>query len=79
MKKAMRSVAATVACVAAVGAVSAVTAQASTTKLSYNTTVGRFNGNGYTGYGKKTYSDRVAELWSDTVGGNYGVDARPTH
>lgn len=79
MKKEIRTAAATLACVAALGAASGIAAQASTTKIGYNTTVGRFNGNGYSGYGKKAYADRAVELWSDNVGGNYGVDARPIH
>ncbi|RFA32138.1 hypothetical protein CAI16_18980 [Virgibacillus dokdonensis] len=52
------------------------TAQAGTSYSSYNTTVGKFNGNGYTGYQTKSSSGTYGDLRSNTVGGNYVVDAR---
>lgn len=55
------------------GATSAV---AGTTLKDYSTTVGKFNGKGYSGYQTKTYTDRAGDLNSRSVGGNYKVDAR---
>ncbi|MDN5725230.1 MAG: hypothetical protein L0G99_04760 [Propionibacteriales bacterium] len=43
---------------------------------NYNTTVGRFNGNGYTGDQAKGVTDATGWLRSGTVGGDYKVDAR---
>lgn len=50
--------------------------QAGTSYSSYNTTVGAFNGSGYTGYQTKTNSGTYGNLISGTVGGSYTVDAR---
>lgn len=50
--------------------------QASTTYSSYDTTVGKFNGSGYTGYQTKTTSGAYGNLKSSSVGGSYTVDAR---
>lgn len=49
---------------------------AGTSYSSYNTTVGRFNGSGYTGYQTKTTSGANGNLRSKSVGGSYVVDAR---
>lgn len=49
---------------------------AGTSYSSYNTTVGKFNGNGYTGYQTKSTSSKSGTLVSGFVGGNYKVDAR---
>lgn len=43
---------------------------------NYNTTVGKFNGNGYTGTQKKAIAGAAGELRSKSVGGKYVVDAR---
>jgi len=43
---------------------------------NYSTTVGSFNGNGYTGYQDKATDGANGELRSTTVGGDYVVDAR---
>ncbi|MDO5498148.1 MAG: hypothetical protein Q4F67_00530 [Propionibacteriaceae bacterium] len=53
----------------------AATADALTTYTSYNTTVGKFNGNGYTGTQRKSVSDYNGTIKSGIVGGNYQVDA----
>lgn len=50
--------------------------QAGTSYSSYNTTVGAFNGSGYTGYQTKASSGTYGNLNSGTVGGSYTVDAR---
>ncbi|MBS2771894.1 hypothetical protein PNH38_14410 [Anoxybacillus rupiensis] len=50
--------------------------QAGTSWSEYNTTVGKFNGSGYTGYQTKAYSGTYGELNSSVVGGSYTVDAR---
>jgi hypothetical protein len=50
--------------------------QAGTSWSSYNTTVGKFNGSGYTGYQTKASSGTYGELNSSVVGGSYTVDAR---
>mgnify|MGYP004453715603 CR=1 FL=1 len=49
---------------------------AGTTYSYYNTTVGKFNGSGYSGYQTKVTSGANGLLKSSTVGGNYTVDAR---
>ncbi|WP_242257256.1 hypothetical protein [Bacillus cereus group sp. BfR-BA-01379] len=43
---------------------------------NYNTTVGSFNGSGYTGGLKKETSNRDGIVNSSSVGGGYKVDAR---
>ena len=50
--------------------------QACTSYSGYNTTVGAFNGSGYTGYQTKANSGAYGNLSSGTVGGSYTVDAR---
>lgn len=42
----------------------------------YNTTVGKINGSGYTGYQIKSVSGANGELSSESVGADYVVDAR---
>lgn len=42
----------------------------------YSTTVGSFNGSGYTSYQTKANSGQYGYLDSDSVGGSYVVDAR---
>lgn len=49
---------------------------AGTSYLGYNTTVGKFNGNGYTGYQTKAISGANGNLHSSSVGGGYNVDVR---
>lgn len=49
---------------------------AGTSMESYSTTVGKFNGSGYTSYQTKTYTIDKGELYSNAVGGNYNVDVR---
>lgn len=49
---------------------------AGTSYKGYNTTVGKFNGNGYTAYQTKSTSGANGELSSGNVGGDYVVDAR---
>lgn len=44
--------------------------------VNYSTTVGKFNGSGYTGYQTKTTTGAAAGVVSTTVGGNYTVDVR---
>lgn len=44
--------------------------------IGYNTTVGRLNGNGYTGYQTKSTSGANGNLSSSLVGGRYFVDVR---
>ena len=51
-------------------------AHAGTSYSSYSTTVGAFNGNGYTGGQTKAVSNRSGNLRSVAVGGRYTVDAR---
>lgn len=51
-------------------------AEAGTSYSGYNTTVGKFNGSGYTAYQTKTTSGAYGNLNSTTVGGSYTVDAR---
>lgn len=55
---------------------SSTAAYASTTYSNYSTTVGRFNGNGYTSYQKKTYDGKNGDIHSENVGGKYKVDVR---
>ncbi|WP_026105185.1 hypothetical protein [Halalkalibacterium ligniniphilum] len=50
--------------------------QAGTSYSYYNTTVGKFNGSGYTGYQTKASSGTYGHLDSRSVGGSYVVDAR---
>jgi hypothetical protein len=55
----------------------AVSVSAGTTYSNYSTTVGAFNGSGYTGYSQtKTSSGANGYIKSSTVGGNYVVDVR---
>lgn len=44
--------------------------------VGYSTTVGRFNGDGYTAYQKKSISGANGRLHSSNVGADYTVDAR---
>lgn len=44
--------------------------QAGTSYSSYSTTVGPFNGSGYTGYQVKSISGASGDLYSGTVGGS---------
>lgn len=52
------------------------TAFAGTSTTTYNTTVGKFNGSGYSGYQTKSISGANGWLYSTMVGGNYKVDVR---
>ncbi|WP_104176445.1 hypothetical protein [Cryobacterium sp. Y50] len=54
----------------------ATAAMAGTDNEPYNTTVGKFNGSGYTGYQVKDIYGATGRLESATVGGDYLVDAR---
>ncbi len=49
---------------------------AGTSYVEYSTTVGRFNGAGYTSYQTKSISGANGMLYSRSVGGDYVVDAR---
>ena len=49
---------------------------AGTTYSHYETTVGKINGSGYSGYQTKVTSGANGILKSTSVGGNYTVDAR---
>lgn len=51
-------------------------AWAGTSFASYSTTVGKFNGNGYTAYQTKSGAGTAADLRSKSVGADYVVDAR---
>lgn len=51
-------------------------AYAGTSYESYNTTVGKFNGNGYTDYQKKSTAGIDGYIKSTKVGGSYVVDVR---
>ena len=51
-------------------------ALAGTTESSYSTTVGKFNGNGYTAYQTKAGTGTAGKLWTESVGADYKVDAR---
>lgn len=53
-------------------------AMAGTSYSKYNTTVGRFNGNGYTSYQTKATAGANGYIKSTNVGGNYVVDVRMT-
>ena len=52
------------------------TAMAGNTYTSYDTTVGRFNGSGYSGTQTKETSGANGRIKSTSVGGNYTVDVR---
>ncbi|MCI9188157.1 MAG: hypothetical protein HFH84_00740 [Lachnospiraceae bacterium] len=52
------------------------TAMAGNTYTSYDTTVGRFNGNGYSGTQTKETSGANGRIKSTSVGGGYSVDVR---
>lgn len=54
----------------------AATAFAGTSKTGYNTTVGKFNGSGYSDYQKKATSGANGWIYSTRVGGSYTVDVR---
>lgn len=54
----------------------AATAFAGTTSTSYNTTVGKFNGSGYSDYQTKTTGGANGWIDSTQVGGDYVVDVR---
>lgn len=60
----------------AVAVLGSVVTYAGTAYVSYNTTVGRLNGSGYTGYQSKSVSGANGDLRSGSVGGSYVVDAR---
>ena len=64
------------AALAVVAAVSATSAYAGTSYRSYSTTVGKFNGKAYTASQTKSINSRAGDLTSQSVGGNYKVDAR---
>ena len=49
---------------------------AGTSYTSYNTTVGRFNGNGYSQYQTKAIGGANGYILSGVVGANYTVDVR---
>lgn len=49
---------------------------AGTSMQKYSTTVGKFNGNGYTGYQTKACTKEDGYLYSNAVGGSYVVDVR---
>ncbi len=51
---------------------------ASTRYKNYDTTVGKLNGNGYTGYQTKIVSGANGTLRSNSVGGKYKVDVQVT-
>lgn len=51
-------------------------AQAGTSYSYYSTTVGKYNGSGYTNYQTKATSGAYGHLDSRSVGGSYTVDAR---
>ena len=51
-------------------------AWAGTSFASYSTTVGKFNGTGYTAYQTKSGAGTAADLRSKSVGADYVVDAR---
>lgn len=53
-----------------------VTAFAGTSYQNYNTTVGKFNGNGYSSFQTKSTSGANGDLNSSSVGGGYNVDVR---
>lgn len=53
-----------------------ITALAGTKFEFYDTTVGKVNGNGYTGFQTKVTTGAAADLYSYIVGGNYEVDVR---
>lgn len=53
-----------------------ITALAGTEFEFYDTTVGKVNGNGYTGFQTKITTGAAADLYSYIVGGNYEVDVR---
>jgi len=55
---------------------SSIMAFAGGTYSNYNTTVGKLNGSGYTGYQIKSINGAAANLNSEVVGGNYTVDVR---
>jgi hypothetical protein len=74
MKKTAR-----ITAVVAAGAIllsGATAAVAGGSNVSYSTTVGSFNGSGYTAYQDKTTHGATGFLNSGSVGGNYTVDAR---
>lgn len=67
---------ATVAGILAASLLGGGAAYAGQTYKSYNTTVGKFNGSGYTGYQTKSITGAAGKLDSGSVGGSYKVDAR---
>ncbi|GAA1710841.1 hypothetical protein GCM10009809_04010 [Isoptericola hypogeus] len=76
MNKRTRRAAAAVGLVALLSVAGAGIAQAGTTNKPYNTTVGPYNGSGYTEYQTQYTSGASAQLHSGTVGGVYKVDVR---
>ena len=71
MKKKLATIALAVGLLAVAGF-----AEAGTAYTNYNTTVGKFNGSGYTSYHTKASSGKYGNLRSTSVGGSYTVDAR---
>jgi hypothetical protein len=51
-------------------------AWAGTSTTSYNTTVGKYNGSGYSSYQTKSISGANGWIYSEQVGGKYVVDVR---
>lgn len=72
MKKVIKSIAVSAMAVMMFGTM----AYAGTSYSKYNTTVGKFNGSGYSGYQTKSISGANGYISSSTVGGSYVVDAR---
>lgn len=72
MKKLRKKIIITLALLSLAGGV----AQAGYSYSGYNTTVGRFNGSGYTGFQIKSKGGANGDIYSRHVGGNYRVDAR---
>jgi hypothetical protein len=72
IKKYLSAVLAVLICVTAL----TVTAMAGNTLTGYNTTVGSFNGSGYSGTQTKATSGANGKVVSTSVGGSYKVDVR---
>lgn len=72
MKKMLKAVAVAGAAVMLIGT----TAFAGENYSTYNTTVGKINGNGYSGYQTKAISGANGYIRSTSVGGDYQVDVR---
>jgi len=72
MKKPICALAVTASAICLLG----LTAHAGNNFSGYNTTVGKMNGNGYSGYQTKSTGGANGYIISTSVGGNYVVDAR---